>query len=174
MATTLEIINGISQAVSRGYDGAHDESGERIEIGLRREEGDCLVDSRVMDGFSARVGGDRLYISYHCEPHLKEVHNSSFEQEIESMIEKVKSFIQKEYKKVTKSSLSLSDPREIQVLVEYISRIRCSVKAVKCYKIGGMGEVETMPSCAGPASNPERVDKSIRDFLSQGKIDRLV
>ena len=40
MATTLEIINGISQAISRGYDGAHDESGEPIEIGLRREDGD--------------------------------------------------------------------------------------------------------------------------------------
>jgi hypothetical protein len=174
MATTLEIINGISQAISRGYDGAHDESGEPIEIGLRREEGNLLVDSRVMDGFSARVGGNRLYISYHCEPHLKEVHNSSFEQEVESMIEKVKSFVQKEYKKITKTSLSLGDPSEIQVLVEYISRIRCSVKAVKCYKIGGMGEVEPMPSCDDTASDAERVDKSIRDFLSQGKIDRLV
>lgn len=174
MATTLEIINGISQAISRGYDGAHDDSGDPVEIGLRREEGDPLVDSRVMDGFSARIGGNRLYISYHCEPHLKEVHNSSFEQEVESMIEKVKSFVQKEYKKVTKSALSLSDPSEVKVLVEYISRIRCSVKAVKCYKIGALTDVEATPSCDESSSDPERVDKSIRDFLSQGKIDRLV
>ena len=98
MSTTLEIINGISQALSRGYDGALDDKGMRVQLGLRREEGRPLIDSRVMDGFSARVGGNRLYLSYHCEPALKEVHNSSFESEVESMIEKVKSFIQKEYK----------------------------------------------------------------------------
>ena len=57
---------------------------------------------------------------------------------MESMVEKVKSFLQKEYKKVTKSSLSLSDPSEVDVLVEYISRIRCSVKVHKCYAIGGI------------------------------------
>ena len=177
MATTLEIINGISQALSRGFDGAlDDKSREPISIGLRREEGDPLVDSRVMDGFSARIGGDRLYISYHCEPPLKEVHNHSFESEIESMIEKVKSFIQKEYKKVTKSSLSLSEPSEIKVLVEYISRIRCSAKAVKCYKIGGMSDVEDVPSAHSmhSASDPNRVDKAIRDFLAKGKNDRLI
>ena len=39
---------------------------------------------------------------------------------------------------MTKSSLSLSDPSEVDVLVEYISRIRCSVKVHKCFKIGGM------------------------------------
>ena len=54
------------------------------------------------------------------------------------MVEKVKSFLQKEFRKVTKSSLSLSDPSEVDVLVEYISRIRCSVKVHKCYAIGGV------------------------------------
>ena len=49
MATTLEIINGISQAVSRGFDGAlDDETREPITIGLRREEGRPLIDERVM------------------------------------------------------------------------------------------------------------------------------
>ena len=54
------------------------------------------------------------------------------------MVEKVKSFIQKEYNKVMKSSLSLSDPSEVDVLVEYVSRVRTSVKVHKCYKIGGV------------------------------------
>jgi hypothetical protein len=54
------------------------------------------------------------------------------------MVEKVKSFIQKEFKKVSKESLTLSDPSEVDVLVEYISRIRCSIKVHKCYKIGGV------------------------------------
>ena len=62
MATTLEIINGISQVLSNTYDGATDASGEPIKIGLRREEGDPLIDDRVIDGFGAGVHGDRLHI----------------------------------------------------------------------------------------------------------------
>jgi len=138
MATTLEIINGISQVLANTYDGALDESGEPLKIGLRREEGNPLLDHRVMDGFGATIVGNRLHIKYHTEIPLKEVHSNGFEGEMESMVEKVKSFIQKEYNKVTKSSLSLSDPSEIDVLVEYVSRIRCSVKAHKCYQIGGV------------------------------------
>ena len=140
MATTLEIINGISQVLANSYDGALDEAGEPVKIGLRREEGNPLIDHRVMDGFGAHIGGGRLHIKYHTEIPLKEVHSNGFEGEMESMVEKVKSFIQKEYNKVTKSSLSLSDPSEVDVLVEYISRIRCSVKVHKCYKIGGIPE----------------------------------
>ena len=137
MATTLEIINGISQVLANSYDGALDESGEPVKIGLRREEGNPLVDHRIIDGFGAHISGNRLHIKYHAEIPLKEVHSNGFEGEMESMVEKVKSFIQKEYNKVTKSSLSLSDPSEVDVLVEYISRIRCSVKVHKCYAIGG-------------------------------------
>jgi len=138
MATTLEIINGISQVLSNSYDGALDENGDPLKIGLRREEGNPLIDPRVMDGFGAHISGDRLHIKYHAELPLKEVHSNGFEGEMESMVEKVKSFLQKEFKKVTKSSLSLSDPSEVDVLVEYVSRIRCSIKVHKCYKIGGM------------------------------------
>lgn len=140
MATTLEIINGISQVLANSYDGALDESGEPVKIGLRREEGNPLLDKRIIDGFGAQVSGDRLHIKYHSEIPLKEVHSNGFEGEMESMVEKVKSFIQKEFKKVTKASLSLSDPSEVDVLVEYLSRIRCSVKVHKCYKIGQVGE----------------------------------
>ena len=139
MATTLEIVNAISQVLANTYDGALDESGEPVKIGLRREEGNPLVDHRIMDGFGAHVSGDRLHIKYHAEIPLKEVHANGFESEMESMVEKVKSFIQKEYNKIAKGSLSLSDPSEVDVLVEYISRIRCSVKVHKCYKIGGVG-----------------------------------
>ena len=62
MATTLEIIDCISQVLSNTYDGALDESGEPIKIGLRREEGNPLVDHRVMDGFGANISGDRLHV----------------------------------------------------------------------------------------------------------------
>ena len=157
MATTLEIIEGISQVLANTYDGALDESGEPIKIGLRREEGNPLVDQRVIDGFGACVSGDRLHIKYHVELPLKEVHSSGFESEMESMVEKVKSFLQKEYKKVTKSSLSLSDPSEVDVLVEYISRVRCSVKVHKCYEISGV-----------PVEPEKEVDKEFEKFTKLG------
>ena len=157
MATTLEIINGISQVLSNTYDGALDESGEPIKIGLRREEGNPLIDHRIMDGFGAHIGGDRLHIKYHAEIPLKEVHSNGFEGEMETMVEKVKSFIQKEYNKVMKSSLSLSDPSEVDVLVEYISRIRCSVKVHKCYALGGI-----------PVEPEKEIDKEFENFTKLG------
>ena len=138
MATTLEIIEGISQVLANSYDGATDDSGERVQIGLRREEGNPLVDHRVMDGFNACVTGNRLHIKYHAELPLREVHSSDFESEMESMVEKVKSFIQKEYRKVKKQTLTLSEPSEVDVLVEYVSRIRTTVRVHKCYKIGSI------------------------------------
>lgn len=162
MATTLEIINGISQVLANSYDGALDESGEPVEIGLRREEGNPLVDHRVMDGFGAYINGNRLHIKYHSEIPLKEVHSNGFESEMESMVEKVKSFLQKEYKKVTKSALSLSDPSEVDVLVEYISRIRCSVKVHKCYKIGGIDSESNKPE------SEDRLDSATKNWLSLG------
>ena len=150
MATTLEIINGISQVLANTHDGALDESGDPIKIGLRREEGCAITDHRVMDGFGCCLRGGRLHIKYHAEIPLKEVHSRDFEGEMESMVEKIKSFMQKEYKKVTKSSLSLSEPSEVDVLVEYISRIRCSVKVHKCWEVKEI-EDET--------SNEEESDK---------------
>ena len=154
MATTLEIIDCISQVLSNTYDGALDENGEPVKIGLRREEGNPLVDHRVMDGFGAFVSGDRLHIKYHAEIPLKEVHSKDFEGEMESMVEKVKSFIQKEYKKVKKASLSLSEPSEVDVLVEYISRIRTSVKVYKCYKIGGLDSETNTPESEDRPTDP--------------------
>jgi len=54
MATTLEIIQGINQAAANAYDGAHDErfvDGDAKKVGLSREEGCPIIDSRVSDGF---------------------------------------------------------------------------------------------------------------------------
>tara|TARA_B100000282_G_scaffold288528_1_gene257294 strand:- start:3669 stop:4154 length:486 start_codon:yes stop_codon:yes gene_type:complete len=138
MSETLDILDSIAQVLANTYDGALDENGEPIKIGLRREEGNPMIDHRIIDGFGACVLGDRLHIKYHAEIPLKEVHSNSFESDMESMVEKVKSYIQKEFKKIKKQALTLSDPSEVDVLVEYISRIRTSVKVHKCFKIGGI------------------------------------
>ena len=162
--TTLEIINGISQVLANAYDGALNEKGEPLKIGLRREEGDPLRDDRIIDGFGATIQGDRLHISYHCEPLLKEVHSGSFEKETDTVVNKVKSFIQKEFKRVTGSSLSLTEPSDLDVVVEYISRVRTSVKAHKCWKSGRV--------TALPKEHKDPVAKATRDWIEQTKKDK--
>ena len=163
MATTLEIINGISQAVANSYDGAMDEDGEPVKVGLKREDGNPLVDSRVMDGFSVRVGGDTLIVSYQADIKLKDVHDKNFESEIDSMIGDVVKFLKKEYKKATGNTLSLTNPGEVDVLVQNISRVRTTVIAHKKYKISGVDSI------ANAEESKDRLDDSIKKFLQLGK-----
>tara|TARA_Y100000592_G_scaffold100338_1_gene179987 strand:+ start:5533 stop:6102 length:570 start_codon:yes stop_codon:yes gene_type:complete len=144
MATTLEILNGISHAIARiNYDGALNEDGEPIEIGLKREEGDPLVDSRVIDGFGIKFHGqNKLCITYSSEIKLKEVYGGGLENEVGSMISDVAAFLKKEYRGLTGSSLSLTSEGEVEVLVQPISRIRTSVTAYQVFKIGGIDAPE--------------------------------
>ena len=66
MASVLDIINGISQAAANAYDGSHDErytaDGEARKVGLKREEGDPILDSREMDGFNIKYYGNKICV----------------------------------------------------------------------------------------------------------------
>ena len=77
LATTLQIVTALQQAAANAYDGAHDErfTGKDLakEIGLKREEGCSIKDSRVIDGFSVRVLGNTVYLTYHTECTAKRV-----------------------------------------------------------------------------------------------------
>ena len=108
---TLNVLNGIAHVLgTMGHDGATDADGEPVSIGLRREEGHLINDSRVMDGFSVKTSADKLWICYHLETTLKEIHaEAKFESGIKSAINDVKGFLQREYKKVTGRSLSLKE-----------------------------------------------------------------
>ena len=170
MATTLEIIRGLAQAAANAYDGSHIESishdGEARTIGLKREEGNPINDSRVIDGFSVKFHGNQLCIHYQSDVQLKEVYGKDFESDIEAMIDKVKSFLQKEYKKITGDSISLTkDPdSEVQVLVQTTSRVRSWVQAYRYYNVGGLKDVQ---SHSTPEST-DRLDANFKSFLDQG------
>jgi len=147
MATTLEIIQGINQAAANAYDGAHDErfiTGDAKEIGLSREEGCPIVDSRVSDGFGVKIIGDMLQINYEANVSLSSVYAVGFEEECERRLEAIAGFLKKEYKSITGKSLSLSPQGEAQCLVQNTSRVRTFVVAHKLYKIGGMKNVTTL------------------------------
>jgi len=167
MADMLKIVRGISQAVANSHDGAIDENGDPVTIGLRREEGVPLIDKRVMDGFSVSFHGDQLCVHYHSEIMLKEVHDKKFESNIERIIEQVVSFIKKEYRKVTKESLSLKKEGEIDVQVQASSRVRSWVTAKCYYNVGSYGD--GADRIGDP--DPHKIDKTFKDFLSKGADD---
>jgi len=161
MASVLDIVRGISTVMANTHDGALDENGDPIKVGLNREEGDPILDSRVMDGFKVQFMGPVLRIKYSSELPLKEVHKTNkFEGEIEATINDVASFIKKEYKKLTGSSLTLTAEGEPSILVQNMSRIRTWVQSHRDYKIGGMKDVLEVTS-----PSEDRLDDAVRDWL---------
>ena len=168
MATTMEIVRGISQVVANSYDGALDADGEPIKIGLKREEGHPINDSRVMDGFKVSFYGTQLCINYHAEVKLSEVYANGFESDLEQMIEDIASFIKKEYKKVTGNALSLTSAGEIDAIVQNTSRVRTFVQARKFYDIGGLDD--STEGIKDPSE--DRLEDNFRKFLEQDAGDK--
>jgi|TARA_R100000081_G_scaffold91671_2_gene70381 hypothetical protein len=166
MATTLEIIQGINQAAANAYDGAHDQrfvSGDTKDIGLRREEGCSIVDSRVIDGFGVKIIGDMLQINYEADIKLKDVYANGFEEECERRIASIADFLKKEFKLIVGSNLSLTPQGECKCIVQNTSRVRTFVVAHRLYKINGMRGVETLGE-----SIVDPIDVNYQKFLKEG------
>ena len=162
MATTMEIVRGISQVMANSYDGALDDKGEPIKVGLKREEGHPILDSRVMDGFKVQFAGNKLIISYHAEIKLKDVHASGFESDLEQMIADIAKFIKKEYKKVTGDALTLKSAGDVEAIVQETSRVRTWVQASQSFEIGGVdAEGVKEPS-------KDSMEAGFKSFLDQG------
>jgi len=168
MATVYDIVQGINQAAANSYDGAHDErftrKGEDKKVGLKREEGCPIIDSRVMDGFNVRMQGDRLILSYHSEISLKDFHNNKFEDEVEATINDIVKYLKKEYKSITGSALTLTADGETSMHAQSVSRVKTWVQATKSFKIGNMGETEEVG-----VPSEDRLDNSIKKWLAIGK-----
>ena len=166
MATVYEIIQGLSQAAANAYDGALDENGEPLLAGLQREEGDPILDKRVMDGFGVKFYGNMMCLSYHAEVQLKEVYASGFEADVEQQIAEIVKFLKKEYKKNTGNSVTLTAEGEIDVRVENSSRVRSWVMAKMHYKVGGLSEDMKVD-----APSKDRLESNWRSFVEQGGWD---
>jgi len=164
MASVLEIIRGISSAAAKGHDGCLDENGERINIGLKRDEDIPITDPRVIDGFKIRMYGDRLCLTYNVDQPLKWFHQPNYQVEVDSALENIVKFLKREYKKITGSALSLTKDGETDILVQHISRIRNNCCAKAHYKIGGLDGVD---ETALFESRLEREKSIIREFLSK-------
>jgi hypothetical protein len=161
----LEIVKGISRAAGDAYDGAMDENGEPIKFGLKREEGNPLLDRRTMDGFGCKVSGTKLIMSYHSEIQLKEVYGNDFEGEIEQRFADIVAGLKKRYRHHTSKTLGLKALGEADSRVEKVNNHRVHVTAQKMYEIAGMDGVEVV---AGE-SNPE---DRFKEFLAQNSDKR--
>jgi len=161
MATTMEIVNGISQVMANSHDGALDDKGEPIKVGLKREEGHPINDSRVMDGFKVQFAGNQICIHYHSEIKLKDVHDKNFKSDLEGTIKGIAKFIKKEYKKITGNALSLKSAGDVDAVVETTSRHRCWVEACQYFDLAGKAE-------AVKGDSKDSVDAKFKDFLAQG------
>lgn len=159
----LEIVRAISTIVAqKGYDGALDDDGERVEIGLKRDEGHPILDSRIIDGFSVQFQGNLLVINYQSEIKLAEVHEKGFENDVNSYIRKIASFLRAEYKKSTGRALTLSPQGESKILVQQTSRVRTWVQATQIYKIGGATDGSYLDT---PQEN--KLEDNIKKWMKQ-------
>lgn len=158
MATILDVIKGLNQAASNAYDGYESMDDK---VGLKREDGHPIVDSRMMDGFKVRFSGENMIITYHSEVMLKELHpRNQFENEVEKTFADIVKFLKKEYKKVTKNSVSLSPVGETNMIVQSTSRIRNWVQAVKQYKVSAEGDTVSLKQ-----PSKDTVDNGVKKFL---------
>ena len=163
MATVYEIIQGLSQAAANAYDGALDDKGEPLKAGLQREEGDPILDKRVMDGFGVKFYGNMMCLSYMSEVQLKEVYANGFESDVEQRMADIVSFLKKEYRKITGESVTLTKEGEIDMHVQNSSRVRSWVNAKLHYKVGGLDK-----AMAVRAEQERKPEDSFRKFLDQG------
>jgi len=165
-SNTLKIVQGIAQAAANAYDGSHDEryaaDGKARKIGLNREEGDPILDKRVVDGFKVKFAGDCMCIVYQSDIKLKDIYAGGFEAEMDRKINDIKKFLQKEYKAITGESVRITPKKdeEIKVLAQSVSRVRSFVQAHRWFKISG---VDSEPILT---PSEDTVDKAVRDFLS--------
>jgi len=164
MATVYDIIKGINQAAANATDGAHDGrfrvDGKDSLIGLKREEGCPLNDSRVIDGFKVRISGPKLIVSYQSEMSIKAVHNTKLGDEIERTYKDIIKFLKKEYKNITGDGLTLTAQGPCDILLQNMSRVRTWVQCQKVYTIGGLKDVVVVRE-----PSTDRLDKNFRKFL---------
>jgi len=160
---TLEVIEVISRIVGeKGFDGALHEDGEKVEIGLTREEGHPLFNSRTVDGFKVSFLGDKMCVKYHTQVPVHSVHQSKdFDGDIEEKINQIAKFLKKEYKKLSGSTLSLSEEKKsYKSGFQSASSINSWVQAEKWYKLNDVDSVDYRDD-----EDKSKLDKAVKSWL---------
>lgn len=163
MSNILDIITGLNQAASNSYDAYEIDE----EIGLKREQGHPVLDRRVIDGFRVRFAANKMIVTYQSEMRLEELHpRNRFENEIERKFADIVKYLKKEYKKIKKTSVTLTEDNEADILVQTTSRYHTWVQAKKQYNIGSndAGDVVSLRRTS-IRSEDKPYEKRFKDFL---------
>ncbi len=158
----LDVVRGIMQAAADSYDGALDEKGEPIKIGLKREEGNPILDTRVMDGFKCNIDGKKLIVKYQSDLLLRDVCRGNLENELEQTFASIIKHLKKQYKKITGEALRLKAEGDCDSIVQSTSRVRVFVLATKVYEIQSLKDAENRLEPSG-----DNLDKNFKNFLAQ-------
>jgi len=172
MATVLDVIKGLNQAAANAYDGALDENGEPLKIGLNREDGHPILDGRIIDGFKVRFAGPKMIVIYQSEMRVDELHpRNQFENEVEAKFGDIIKFLKKEYKNITKGSVTLTEDSDTDIMVQTTSRHHTWVQAKKQYAVGGFDGVEALRMGSERAADRRNKDyhKRFKDFFETAK-----
>jgi hypothetical protein len=160
----LEVIRAIGQAAANAYDGALDDKGEPVVVGLSRDIGNPTIDSRIVDGFKVKMVGEKLMISYQSDVFLKDVHDKNFENDLERKMGDIASYLKKEFKKITKKTLNLKSLGDVDALVQQTSRVRVFVVATKTYEVGNLSSVDAVEG----DTTVKNINRNFQDFLAEG------
>ena len=169
MANILDVVQTIQNIVAtKGYDGALDEEGKPVKIGLKREVENVVTDSRLVDGFSVRFQGDKIVLGYSSECNIKQVQDSNFEGMVEQHIADIISFIKKEYKSAAGSALRLTKEGETDILVQKMSNFRTWLQSHCVYTIGGLD----LPNALEEGKSKD-INENIKNWLKGAKTNNL-
>lgn len=166
MAKIYDLAVAISNIMGqKGYDGAPD-----VKIGLKREEGDPILDSRIMDGFSARIGGNQLIISYQTMMTAADFHSKkdpavALKQNLKETFDNIEKFLKTEVSKLKVGSLRLKQIGEDDATIQYLNRNRYNCVAKRVYEILGT-------DAEAPKSEKQKhhKDEAIKSFIKEYSI----
>jgi len=165
MSEMLAVVRGISQVLANTYHGAYDpRTGEKIKVGLKRDEEVPHTEHQLLDGFKVRFHGNKLVITYQADVDLKHLHRVDYEREVEEIYANIVKYLQTEYKKHTGRSLRLTEEGECDILMQSVSRKRNFVQCVKHYKINNI-KGEPNPYDDGE----DLVRDATKRFIAMGK-----
>ena len=148
MANLAEVVSGLAQAAANAYDGALDENGDPLEIGLKREDNRGLsgmYTRPTMDGFKVSFSANKMIVKYTSEVHLREVNpRNKFNEEVENRINDIVKYLKKEYKRLRKEGVTLKSNGDASIVLNSMSAVRSWVDARKVYNIGEGSDAESI------------------------------
>ena len=151
MADILEIVNGISQALS---DKTNYES-------LQKNQKTSIYEKSKNDGFNVKFSGNKMTLLYETDVPLEEVHEKNFEPELQSKVNKLINEIGKNYKSIKKQSLKTKPVGDFNIRVETPNRMRARVFVAQMYEIAKADSQDAMEK-----SFEERQDRYAKHWLS--------